>query len=90
VYGTLKCRPEHQTRVSASLARSFTFLKEDDEMKYLLCFIFPPLAILACGKPFQAMLNIPLCLLLVVPGILHALCVCFNTDADTRARRYAR
>jgi uncharacterized membrane protein YqaE (UPF0057 family) len=44
-------------------------------MMYFLAIILPPLAILGCGKPFQAILNIPLCVLGLFPGIIHALFV---------------
>jgi len=59
-------------------------------VRYLLCFVFPPLAVLACGRPFLAVLNFFLCLLLVVPGVLHALLVVTQTIGDERWKRRVR
>ena len=56
-------------------------------MLYLVAVILPPLAVLLAGKPFQALLSIPLTLLLYVPGILHALFVVHNHYADRRTDR---
>ncbi len=44
-------------------------------MRYLLAIIFPPLAVLLCGKPIQAVLNCFLTLLLWIPGVVHAILV---------------
>jgi uncharacterized membrane protein YqaE (UPF0057 family) len=45
-------------------------------MRYVLAVLFPPLAVLMCGKLFQAILiSIPLTLLFWVPGIIHAVLV---------------
>ena len=41
-------------------------------MRYLIALIIPPLAVLLCGKPGQAVLNFFLCLLFLVPGVIHA------------------
>ena len=38
-------------------------------MLYLVAVAFPPLAVLLCGKPFQAILSIPLTLLGWAPGV---------------------
>lgn len=59
-------------------------------MLYLVAFLFPPLAVLLCGKPFQAVLNLFLTLLLYVPGLVHALIVVANRDADRRTDRLVR
>ena len=56
-------------------------------MLYLLAILLPPLAVLLCGKWFQAILNIPLWLLLWVPGTVHAWGVVSNYYADKRQRR---
>lgn len=56
-------------------------------MLYLLAIFLPPVAVLIAGKPFQALLNIGLCLLLIVPGIIHALFVVNNHYADKRTER---
>ena len=59
-------------------------------MLYLLAVVLPPLAVLLCGKPFQALLSIPLTLLGWVPGVLHALFVVNNHYADQRSQRLIR
>jgi uncharacterized membrane protein YqaE (UPF0057 family) len=42
-------------------------------MLYLIGLIFPPIAVMACGKPWQAILvTLPLTLLFWLPGVLHA------------------
>jgi uncharacterized membrane protein YqaE (UPF0057 family) len=42
----------------------------------LLCYIFPPLAVLFMGKPFSAILNCFLSMFFYLPGLKHAL-VCY-------------
>jgi uncharacterized membrane protein YqaE (UPF0057 family) len=59
-------------------------------MLYLLAVVLPPLAVLLCGKPFQALLSIPLTLLGWAPGVIHALFVVQNHYADERSRRLIR
>ena len=54
---------------------------------YLLAILLPPLAVLLCGKPIQAILNIGLWCILIVPGILHALLVVNASKADKRTKR---
>ncbi len=56
-------------------------------MLYLLAVVLPPLAVLLCGKPLQALLSIPLSLMGWVPGVIHALFVVSNHYADQRSRR---
>ncbi|MED5016394.1 YqaE/Pmp3 family membrane protein [Paenibacillus chibensis] len=53
-------------------------------MRYLLALILPPIAVLLCGKPIQALLNLVLCCLFVIPGIIHALMVVSSHKADKR------
>jgi uncharacterized membrane protein YqaE (UPF0057 family) len=55
-------------------------------MRYLLALILPPLAVLLCGKPVQALLNIVLTLCLFIPGVIHALFVVSSHLADRRNR----
>jgi uncharacterized membrane protein YqaE (UPF0057 family) len=57
---------------------------------YLVAVILPPLAVLLAGKPFQAILNLILTLLLYVPGLIHALFVVHNHYADKRQERLIR
>ena len=59
-------------------------------MLYLVAVILPPLAVGLAGKPFQALLSIPLTLLFYVPGIVHALFVVHNHYADRRTDRLIR
>jgi uncharacterized membrane protein YqaE (UPF0057 family) len=59
-------------------------------MLWILAIILPPLAILLCGKPFQALINIILTLLGWIPGVLHALLVVADHNANQRAKRLER
>lgn len=56
-------------------------------MRYFLAILLPPIAVLSCGKPFQAILNLVLTLFLWIPGAVHALFVVHNMYEDRRARR---
>ncbi len=56
-------------------------------MLYLIAVIIPPLAVLLCGKPFQALLSIPLTLLGWAPGVVHALFVVNNHYAEERNKQ---
>lgn len=49
---------------------------------YLLAILFPPLAVLLCGKPFQAIVNFFLTLIVWVPGVIHAILVVHDKKAD--------
>jgi hypothetical protein len=52
---------------------------------YLLALICPPLAIFLCGKPFQAMLSVPLSIF-YFPSALWALLVVSDSKANARNR----
>ncbi len=56
-------------------------------MRYLLAIILPPIAVLLCKKPLQAILNLLLTLLFWVPGAVHALFVVHSYLADQRTDR---
>ncbi len=57
-------------------------------MLYLLAVLFPPLAVLLCGKPLQALLNFVLLFVTVYFGsLIHALFVVHNHYADQRQDR---
>jgi uncharacterized membrane protein YqaE (UPF0057 family) len=56
-------------------------------MRYLLALILPPLAVLLCGKPIQFALNIFLCLLFWIPGVVHAILVVHSHLADVRNKK---
>ena len=59
-------------------------------MLYLLAILVPPLAVLVVGKPFQALINLGLTILLWVPGMIHALFVVNNYYADKRTARIVK
>ncbi len=54
-------------------------------MRYLLAILLPPVAVLFCGKPLMAFLNIFLTLLGWLPGMVHALFVVHSHLEDKRA-----
>ncbi len=56
-------------------------------MLYLLAILFPPAAVLLCGKPVQFLLNCGLTLLLWIPGVIHAMLVVSSHHADKRTDR---
>jgi uncharacterized membrane protein YqaE (UPF0057 family) len=53
-------------------------------MRYLLAILLPPLAVLLCGKPLQALLNLLLTLCFWVPGVLHAVLVVHDHHEQRR------
>lgn len=55
-------------------------------MLYLLAILLPPVAVLMCGKPLQALLNLALTLLFWIPGMIHALFVVNGHLADKRSQ----
>jgi uncharacterized membrane protein YqaE (UPF0057 family) len=57
-------------------------------MRYLLVLLLPPVAVFVCAKPIQGILNIFLCILLWVPGIIHALFVVHSHLADQRNKKW--
>lgn len=59
-------------------------------MLYSLAIILPPVAVLACGKPFQAILNFLLSLCFWFPGAVHALFIANTHLADKRANNLLR
>jgi uncharacterized membrane protein YqaE (UPF0057 family) len=56
-------------------------------MRYFLCFLFPPIAVLTTGRMGSLILNILLTLLFWVPGIIHAI---LTVNDYYEARRYRR
>jgi uncharacterized membrane protein YqaE (UPF0057 family) len=56
-------------------------------MLYLVAILLPPVAVLLCGKPFQAILNVILTLMFYFPGLIHALLVVHNYYQDKRTGR---
>lgn len=57
---------------------------------YLIAIVLPPVAVLICGKPVQALLNILLCLMFVIPGMVHAIMVVSEYKAEQRTDRIVR
>jgi uncharacterized membrane protein YqaE (UPF0057 family) len=57
-------------------------------MLYLLAIILPPLAVLLTGRPFQALLNLLLTMLLWIPGVIHAILIVNEHKANQRAEKY--
>lgn len=53
-------------------------------MLYLVAILLPPVAVLLCGKPFQAFLKLILCLFFYVPGMIHAILVVMDAKARER------
>ncbi len=56
-------------------------------MRYFLCFLCPPVAILTTGRIGAFILNIFLTLFFWIPGIIHAILV---TNDFYESRRYRR
>jgi uncharacterized membrane protein YqaE (UPF0057 family) len=56
-------------------------------MRYFLCFIFPPAAVLTTGRIGAFILSIILTICFWVPGIIHAVLV---TNDYYEAKRYRR
>ena len=50
----------------------------------MLAIFLPPLGVFVCGKPIQALINVGLTILFVLPGMIHALLVVSKYYADKR------
>ena len=59
-------------------------------MRYLLAILLPPVAVLLCGKPLTALLNLLLWALFIIPGIVHALIVVSSHNADVRMKKHTK
>ncbi len=55
-------------------------------MRYFFCLFLPPLAVLSTGRIGAFILNLFLCALFVLPGIIHAFLVVNRMYADRRHR----
>lgn len=55
-------------------------------MRYLLCLL-PPLAVLSCGKLTQFLFNCILTLFFYIPGVIHAVLVVNQYQADQRNKK---
>lgn len=56
-------------------------------MLLFLCYVCPPIAVLAMGRPFSAVLNFFLCAFMWVPGVKHALACYADRKVDKVANR---
>ena len=54
---------------------------------FLLSIFLPPVAVLLCGKPIQAVLNLFLTCCFWIPGVVHAFMVVSAKNADKRTDR---
>ena len=52
-----------------------------------MAIFLPPVAVLLCGKPIQAVLNLFLTMALWIPGVVHAFMVVSARNADKRTHR---
>lgn len=59
-------------------------------MMYLLAVLLPPVAVLLCGKPFQAFFNFILTLFFWLPGAIHACFVVADRKQEKRLEKYNR
>ncbi|WP_090573860.1 YqaE/Pmp3 family membrane protein [Paenibacillus sp. OV219] len=59
-------------------------------MRYILAIVFPPLAVLLCGKPVQFLLNCILLFFLWIPAVIHAFAVVANHKAEKRNDKLIR
>jgi uncharacterized membrane protein YqaE (UPF0057 family) len=58
-------------------------------MRYLIAIVLPPLAILLCGKPFQALIALILQITILgwIPAAVWAVLVVNSYQADKRTNR---
>ncbi len=61
-------------------------------MRFLIAILLPPLGLLLCGKVFQAILCVLLCVTVLgyLPAAVWALCVVNSHYADRRMDRLVR
>jgi len=59
-------------------------------MMYLLAIVLPPLAVLLCGKPFQAFLNLFLFMLGWLPGAIHAIMIVKEYKEEKRFEKLVK
>ena len=61
-------------------------------MRYFICWIFPPLGLLSCGKVVQAALNLLLCCTIIgIPfAMLWSILVTKDFYADKRNQKLIR
>ncbi len=54
---------------------------------YLLAILLPPVAVLFCGKPIQALINLVLTILFWIPGAIHAVLVVRECKSNKRMEK---
>lgn len=54
---------------------------------YLIAILLPPVAVLLKGKPVQAVLNLVLTLCFWIPGMIHAILVVNDANAEKRNKK---
>ncbi len=59
-------------------------------MRYFLCILLPPVAVLTTGRIGALILNIVLCLFFWIPGVIHAILVTNDYYADRRNNKLVR
>lgn len=59
-------------------------------MKILLAIFLPPAAVLMCGKPGAAIVNVFLCFVLWIPAVIHAISIVNSCEADRRVAGLAK
>jgi uncharacterized membrane protein YqaE (UPF0057 family) len=59
-------------------------------MRYFLCIIFPPAAVLTTGRIGAFILNCILTLFLWIPGVIHAILVTSDYYESRRHRQLVR
>ena len=56
----------------------------------LLCIFLPPVAVLFCGKPIQALINLLLSFIFWIPGVIHAWIVVSDKREDKKHKEMVR
>jgi len=59
-------------------------------MRYFLCLVLPPFAVLTTGRMGAFLLSCLLTLCLWIPGVIHAILVTNDYYAEKRNRRVVR
>ncbi len=59
-------------------------------MRYFLCIILPPLAVLTTGRVGAFILSIILTICFWIPGVIHAILIVSNYNADKRNEKLIR
>lgn len=59
-------------------------------MRYFLCIILPPLAVLTTGRVGAFILSIILTICFWIPGVIHAILIVSNYHAEVRNEKLIR